>query len=36
LVDRQGRLVGRLIGAADRSGRAARDMIRPFVAMSAQ
>ena len=33
LVDRQGRLVGRIIGGTDWSGAAARDLIRAFVAM---
>ena len=32
LVDREGRLVGRMIGAKDWSGAAARDLIRSFVA----
>lgn len=32
LVDREGRLVGRMIGARDWSGDAARDLIRSFVA----
>jgi hypothetical protein len=36
LVDRRGRLVGRLFGAADWSSPAARDMIRSFVAMPAR
>jgi len=31
LVDREGRLVGRLVGARDWSGPAARDLIRAFV-----
>jgi hypothetical protein len=31
LVDREGRLVGRLVGAKDWSGQAARDMLRAFV-----
>jgi hypothetical protein len=31
LVDREGRLVGRLVGAKDWSGPAARDMLRAFV-----
>lgn len=31
LVDREGRLVGRLVGAKDWSGPAARDMLRTFV-----
>jgi peroxiredoxin len=31
LVDREGRLVGRLVGARDWSGPAARDLIRGFV-----
>jgi hypothetical protein len=30
-VDREGRLVGRLVGAKDWSGPAARDMLRAFV-----
>jgi hypothetical protein len=32
LVDREGRLIGRMIGAKDWSGAAARDLIRSFVA----
>ncbi len=32
LVDREGRLVGRMVGARDWSGPAARDLIRDFVA----
>jgi hypothetical protein len=32
LVDREGLLVGRLVGARDWSGPAARDLIRAFVA----
>ena len=32
LVDRQGRLVGRMVGAKDWSTPAARDLIRSFVA----
>jgi peroxiredoxin len=32
LVDREGRLVGRMVGAKDWSGAAARDLIRSFVA----
>ena len=32
LVDREGRLVGRMIGGADWSGAAAREVIRGFVA----
>ena len=31
LVDREGRLVGRMVGAKDWSGAAARDMLRAFV-----
>ena len=31
LVDREGRLVGRLVGSRDWSGPAARDLIRAFV-----
>jgi hypothetical protein len=31
LVDREGRLVGRIVGAKDWSGPAARDMLRAFV-----
>ena len=31
LVDREGRLVGRLVGAKDWSGPAARDMLHAFV-----
>ena len=31
LVDREGRLVGRMVGAKDWSGPAARDMLRAFV-----
>jgi peroxiredoxin len=31
LVDREGRLVGRMVGARDWSGPAARDLIRDFV-----
>ena len=31
LVDREGRLVGRLVGARDWSGPAARDLMRAFV-----
>jgi hypothetical protein len=31
LVDREGRLVGRLVGAKDWSGQAARDMLHAFV-----
>ena len=31
LVDREGRLVGRMVGAKDWSGAAARDLIRSFV-----
>jgi peroxiredoxin len=33
LVDREGRLVGRMIGAKGWSGPAARDMLRAFVAL---
>lgn len=32
LVDREGRLVGRMVGGRDWSGAAARDVIRDFVA----
>ena len=32
LVDREGRLVGRMIGAGDWSGAGAREVIRRFVA----
>ena len=32
LVDREGRLVGRMVGGRDWSGAAARDLIRDFVA----
>ena len=32
LVDRQGRLVGRVVGGRDWSGAAARDLVRDFVA----
>jgi hypothetical protein len=32
LVDREGRLVGRIVGAKDWSGAAARDLLRSFVA----
>ncbi len=32
LVDREGRLVGHMVGAQDWSGAAARDLIRSFVA----
>jgi len=32
LVDREGRLVGRMVGGRDWSGPAARDLIRDFVA----
>ena len=32
LVDREGRLVGRMIGGGDWSGAAAREVIRGFVA----
>jgi hypothetical protein len=35
-VDRQGRLVGRLVGARDWSGAAARELIRSFVAAPAR
>jgi len=31
LVDREGRLVGRMVGAKDWTGAAARDMLRAFV-----
>lgn len=31
LVDREGRLVGRMVGAKDWSGEAARDLLRAFV-----
>jgi hypothetical protein len=31
LVDREGRLVGRMVGAKDWSGAAARDLLRAFV-----
>jgi hypothetical protein len=31
LVDREGRLVGRMVGAKDWSGPAARDLLRAFV-----
>ena len=31
LVDREGRLVGRMVGGRDWSGAAARDLIREFV-----
>ena len=31
LVDREGRLVGRMVGAKDWSGAAARDLLRVFV-----
>ena len=36
LVDREGRLVGRMVGARDWSGAAARDLIRALVAMPAR
>ncbi len=36
LVDREGRLVGRLVGAKDWSGAAARDLLRSFVAAPAR
>jgi hypothetical protein len=35
-VDREGRLVGRMVGTRDWSGAAARDVIRSFVAPSAR
>ena len=36
LVDREGRLVGRMVGAKDWSGAAARDMLRAFVSAPAR
>jgi hypothetical protein len=36
LVDREGRLVGRMVGAMDWSGAAARDLIRSFVTAPAR
>ena len=36
LVDREGRLVGRMVGAKDWSGAAARDMLRAFVTAPAR
>jgi AhpC/TSA family len=36
LVDREGRLVGRIVGTKDWSGAAARDMLRAFVTAPAR